>query len=537
MAGFDLKGTSDAPLVVAISIEKAPQGTTLSIGNHGSARLEFGYTWWGYTESVVFSGSTSDVAQALRAIRINSTFGGPVTLKASVTVDETGFVYDPAQSRFYSYVQSPGIKWTDALAEAETKTFRGVKGHLAVPASDKENVFLSRNIEGASNVWIAATDQDNEGEFKWAAGDEKGTTFWKARCAANAAGSADSCTGANNATTDNSDSSRPKGTYREGVNANPAVNKFSEWDKEEPNNWGGATTPENYVATNWRGGFGLWNDLPNNTGAISGYVVEFPNVKGKPFKGVSVASQTYNVEGELSPKKPKLVKAKQTKPGTYKVTWEAANEVADLIGYRVTSTESRGGCFVKPNKKRSCVFSGVLRGVTPIFKVEAATKRFKNSSGYLAGQSRYGDGVRGTASTAPGFVTFGPPDGTFVRPDSTINVNVSGVKNAKSWTLTNVVDGTTLASGTFKSGKASGSVSMPNRKLFGWTTQINVKLTIDRLVGAKLVSYYSLFIDGIVAYDRTSSQEIFGYKWNWKSDGTLELQKWSIRKMPYWLDN
>ncbi len=66
--------------------------------------------------------------------------------------------------------------WHEAKAHAEV---RG--GHLATITSEAENDIAKDVIidAGASSAWIGATDEDVDGEWRWAVGPESGSQFWE----------------------------------------------------------------------------------------------------------------------------------------------------------------------------------------------------------------------------------------------------------------------------------------------------------------------------------------------------------------------
>ena len=543
---FSLKGESIAPIVVAVAITKAPAGTSFTLKNPGKAELSYGYFSFEKVTSVAFTSNVATANEALKSININATGPGKVTLSVSATVDERGYAYDPVRSRYYQYVQAPRIKWTEALAAAATKTFRGVSGHLATPVTEAQNNFLSANIEGASNVWIAATDKDNEGEFKWAAGDSAGTTFWKARCAANAAGSADSCTGANNIVA----GGQANGVYKDGVIADPLVNTFAAWDTatNEPNNWGGLNPGqggENYVATNWNGTFGLWNDLPDNTSSIGGYVVEFPNVGTTPFVGVSRASQTYTVTKETSLYKPRSVTVTQYLPGYYSIKWTAPKAMSDVrtrsrakkifVGYWVHNDITDEGWFVEPGRSLEAVFGGFSSGVTPVFTVLTSLSRTPTNK--TVGQRTFGAGALAPASTVTDYVRFTGLRWSYITSSSRIRVFARGLTNAVSWTLTNIVDSAVLASGTVTSGMASGSVRMPVLTDTSGDQQINVRFTVTNSDGSTKSNDFSLLVFGRTAYSSAAVSEMKWYDCTIATDRSRTCVTTVPTKITNWLAN
>lgn len=542
LPAFTLKGESIAPIVVALAITSAPPGTSLTVRSPGKAQLNYGYISFEKVESVVFTANMATARDALKSVHLNAAGPGKVTLSVSVTVDETGYFYDPVRSRYYQYVANRGIKWTEALAAAATATFRGVAGHLATPTDQAQNDFLSSNIEGATNVWIGATDKDNEGEFKWATGDKAGTTFWKARCAANPPGSADSCSGANNVL---NAGGQADGRYNSGVTDNPLVNTFASWDTSEPNNWGGKTTPENFVATNWNGTSGMWNDLPDSTPSIGGYVVEFPSTGGKPFVGVSRITRTYKVKAEKSPYKPTNVKAIEVGPGIYNVTWEPPKILKDrfrgkfakkiIEGYRITNDVSGFAFFHWPSSTGARVW-GITSGVMPVINVETITS--VTPSNRKKGQKTFGAGVVAPASTAKDYVEFSSNGLKPIPPNAKISVQARGLANAASWTLTNIVDSAVLAQGVFTSGAVTASVPMPLLADGDGLQQINVRFTITNTDGSTDATDFSLLVEGRMqrtVFEPRSTIE--RWKCTMLEDRSYKCEPIVIPSIPNWIPN
>lgn len=534
---FGISGSTSAPVVVSITMPKSTPGTTFSVRRTGAAVLNYGFTSFTNVTKVAFTSSLVDAELALRDLAINAGEAGKVTLAVSISLDESDVVYEPISSNYYRYVPSTGISWTDALAEAPKKTFRGVPGFLASIETAEENDFIAANISKAANMWIGGTDRDNEGEFKWAAGPSAGTTFWKARCASNTAGSADSCTGANSIVA----GGQANGVYKDGVIDNPTVNTFSSWDSstKEPNNWGGANQSqggENFVATNWNGTSGLWNDLPNNTRSISGYLVEFPAEAGKPFVGVLRESATFTVTKERSAYAPTNVKMTPTAiPGEYRVTWgeptafkasffssfkkkgSAARARANFRSYFVSISDDRYGtkCIVDRKADRTCTVDGVRDGVEPIASVIARydrhpsidpkAKKFKNDQTTFAAYTKQGP------VTIPEFVKFSGRPYSPVTNQSTLTVEATGLAPNSAWTLKNPANGRTIASGTTD---ASGVIVATRKSLPAITRrnasyelwQIRTEFSYVNSAGLAKTQPYTFLISAsqIVTWPRTT---------------------------------
>lgn len=495
LPAFGLGGSSPAPVVVSITMPKSTPGTTFTVRRPEDATLNYGYTSFRNVTKLAFTSSIRVASLALSSLSLNAGEAGKVTLAVSVSLDESDVVYEPMKSNYYRYIPSAGITWTDALAAAPTQTFRGVPGFLASIETAEENDFVAANIANASNIWIGGTDRDNEGEFKWSAGPSAGTTFWKARCAASTAGSADSCTGANNIVAGGD----ADGVYKEGVIDRPLVNSFTSWDSatKEPNNWGGAKQSqggENFVATNWNGTSGLWNDLPNNTRSISGYLVKFPAAAGKPFVGVLRKSVTFTVRKERSAYAPTNVKMTPTaNPGEYTVTWGepsafktsffsslknkglASRARANFKSYfvKIGEDEYDTACIIGPKASRTCTLDGVQNGVEPVARVVARygrhpsidpkAKRFKET------QTTFGAFAKQSTAIVPEYVKYSGGPRSRVTNKSTLTVEATGLAPNSAWTLKNSANGRTIASGTTD---ASGSIAA-TRKLLPTLTRRN----------------------------------------------------------------
>ena len=70
--------------------------------------------------------------------------------------------------------------WTDARADALSRTHLGLSGYLATVTSAAENIFLD-GLEGPFQTrggWLGGSDAAVEGEWRWVDGPEAGNLFW-----------------------------------------------------------------------------------------------------------------------------------------------------------------------------------------------------------------------------------------------------------------------------------------------------------------------------------------------------------------------
>jgi len=182
----------------------------------------------------------------------------------SFTIGDANYL--PLTDHFYEFVNSPSILWTQARAEAETRTYFGRKGYLATLTSQEEANFAGKQASGSG--WIGASDIENEGEWKWVTGPEAGTVFWN-------------------------------GTNTVGSVVNGL---FAFWNTDEPNNFIKINpNGEHYahITDPLIGVVGAWNDLPDEGGSglyvPKGYIVEY-GVPSDPPLSIVATTKIYTPE-------------------------------------------------------------------------------------------------------------------------------------------------------------------------------------------------------------------------------------------------
>ncbi len=179
-----------------------------------------------------FSGSVTDLNNALTTLKYRSIEAGAKTLTATILGD--GIVFFPGNGHLYEVVDNGGpINWDDAKAAAELRTMNGATGYLATVTTQAENDYLIGRLSG--DGWFGATDSATENDWKWATGPEAGTSFWQ--------GLGD---------------------------GSPVDGLFSNWAGGEPNEYGVGEDCAQFYSD----GSG-WNDLHCVNDTLGYYVVEY----------------------------------------------------------------------------------------------------------------------------------------------------------------------------------------------------------------------------------------------------------------------
>ncbi len=201
----------------------------------------------GSSNNVVLSGSMSEINTTLATLSYTPTEIGDATITADLNSTIAGVHIDPDGGHGYIMVRADDdcedncyFTWYQARDLAETYTYGGVPGYLAVITSQEENDFIYGILQ--ENGWIGANDLADEGKWRWVTGpEEEQQQFW------------------------------------EGDEFGEAVNDmYANWVPDaEPNGF----TDEN-CALFWDS-TGGWNDLDCD-GTSSSYVVEFGDGEDVP---------------------------------------------------------------------------------------------------------------------------------------------------------------------------------------------------------------------------------------------------------------
>lgn len=86
-------------------------------------------------------------------------------------------VLNTTNGHYYEYVATPST-FEAALAAASASSYDGRRGYLATVTSDAERDFIFANVTQADH-WLAGSDSDVEGTWRWVAGPESGQVFWQ----------------------------------------------------------------------------------------------------------------------------------------------------------------------------------------------------------------------------------------------------------------------------------------------------------------------------------------------------------------------
>jgi len=126
------------------------------------------------SKNLTFKGDVADVNNGLASLKYMNPTSGSYTITAYVLPENMFF--NPVNGHYYKSVSGGDYDFNTALTGSAATTYLGVTGYLATVTSEQENNFLFENVNQEN--WIAASDTETEGTFKWVAGPEAGTAFW-----------------------------------------------------------------------------------------------------------------------------------------------------------------------------------------------------------------------------------------------------------------------------------------------------------------------------------------------------------------------
>lgn len=254
-SGFVVGGFTTETLLTSIGLINPPAGTTFSITTTTGLSFATGYSSWTNITRISFTGTQSNVNNALASLKINTgSSTGNVQISVSTTINPVGYYYNAINGHFYKPV-STGTTYDNAKTLSSQQTFKGQTGYLVTITSANEENFIFANVP-QNNIWFALSDRIQEGYWKVDAGPENGTLI-------------------------------NIGNY----NGNPQPGTYQNWCGGEPNDAGG----EDYAVTKWGGG-SCWNDLPSTYS--NPYIVEFgtwSNPQDATFTGYYAANTTNTV--------------------------------------------------------------------------------------------------------------------------------------------------------------------------------------------------------------------------------------------------
>lgn len=160
-------------------------------------------------------------------------------------------VYNRANGHYYQWIPVRNAEFDSALSWAPDCHFAGRRGHLATITSQQENDFLKNHRQLFGSAWIAASDREQEGVWKWVAGEEAGQTFFVA--------------------------GEPSDEHG-----------YSRWADGEPND----RDNEDFAVFGWMSESD-WNDLGDPRGQVDGFLVEYTDLP-EPDKLLTTTGNTHS---------------------------------------------------------------------------------------------------------------------------------------------------------------------------------------------------------------------------------------------------
>ncbi|MEO1528811.1 MAG: LamG-like jellyroll fold domain-containing protein, partial [Planctomycetota bacterium] len=97
---------------------------------------------------------------------------------ASLLAADPDLRYSAETGKFYKLTSTTAVDWAGAGSAASSETLGGVTSQLVTIRSAHENSLVTEfaNASGVSNVWLNATDETVEGEWRWL---DDSSLFWQ----------------------------------------------------------------------------------------------------------------------------------------------------------------------------------------------------------------------------------------------------------------------------------------------------------------------------------------------------------------------
>ena len=378
VSGFGLTDT----LLVSVGLSGQGTGTQFALPQFSISGVTIGSGFSSYTNNtavseLAFTGTQTQVNAALRDLKLQTGAArSNFSVNVSASVASGSIVQSGSTQSFYEYVPDSGITFAKASDEAARRTFAGVNGYLVTITSEAENTFVKDRINGATNVWIGATDEAVEGVWRWVTGPEGangGTEFW---------------------------------------NETDGTVTYASWSGGEPNNAGAG---EDAAVTNWDSATGTWNDLAfTNSSRVNGYVVEYSEWNGQSFSASRVikTSSTVNMGG------PQLTATAGSLSA--QLSWTTPVRTGQTVAsYAVTSVPSVTGVTVCSGTATSCTVTGLEAGTSYTFTVTATWSDSVTSTSNSASARAVAQLPASNGSSNSSRPTTPPPTSPVVTPRAT----------------------------------------------------------------------------------------------------------------------
>ncbi|MFN9952487.1 MAG: hypothetical protein ACK55I_05245, partial [bacterium] len=101
-SGFVINGFNSETLLTSIGLINPPAGTTFSITTTTGLTFASGYSTWSNITRISFTGTMTNVNNALASLKINTgSSTGNVQISVSTTINPTGYYYNATNGHFY----------------------------------------------------------------------------------------------------------------------------------------------------------------------------------------------------------------------------------------------------------------------------------------------------------------------------------------------------------------------------------------------------------------------------------------------------